>query len=404
MNTTRKSLLILGSTGSIGVNTLDVVRRHPDRFEVRGLVAGKNIDLLKVQCEQFKPSYVVICDERALNQWKSQHYSELIHQETGLKVEVYSQSDLLTLTSDPSLDCVMAAIVGSAGLAPSLSALKAGKTVYLANKESLVLGGRFMLDACKQSHAKLLPVDSEHNAIYQCLPHSFTAGDHHNHGIARLVLTASGGPFRNKPLEDMGHITPEQAVAHPNWDMGKKISVDSATMANKGLELIEAFWLFGLPAEQLSVVIHPQSIIHSMVEYTDSSVIAQMGCPDMRTPIAHVLGFPDRIESGSPRLDLAQLAQLTFEKPDYRRFPMLKLAFEVLANVAVAAPIYNAANEIAVDAFLGNKLGFLDIYRTVMECLDKFSPEYINHLDDAFDLDARVRHHAQQLVLQAATR
>ncbi|MDX1668873.1 MAG: 1-deoxy-D-xylulose-5-phosphate reductoisomerase [Limnobacter sp.] len=404
MSNQRKSILILGSTGSIGVNTLDVIRRHPDRFEVRGLVAGKNIDLLKVQCEQFKPRYVVICDEMALNQWNNQGYSEQLSTESGCRPEVYSQASLPDLTSEPGLDCVMAAIVGSAGLAPSLSALKAGKTVYLANKESLVLGGRFMLDACKQARAQLLPVDSEHNAIYQCLPHSFTAGDHENHGIHRLVLTASGGPFRSKPIEEMEHITPEQAVAHPNWDMGKKISVDSATMANKGLELIEAFWLFGLPAEQLSVVIHPQSIVHSMVEYTDSSVIAQMGCPDMRTPIAHVLGFPDRIESGSPRLDLAHLSQLTFENPDYRRFPMLKLAFEVLTNVAVAAPIYNAANEVAVDAFLGNKLGFLDIYRTVMECLDTFSSEYINHLDDAFDLDARVRHHAQQLISRAYAR
>lgn len=394
----KQSLLILGSTGSIGVNTLDVVRRHPDRFAVHGLVAGRNIDLLKVQCEQFKPKFIAICDEVAKAQWHERNYSEQLLQDSGIHLEVYGQADLETLTADASIDCVMAAIVGSAGLAPALAALNAGKKVFLANKESLVLGGRFMLDACKQSGAKLLPVDSEHNAIYQCLPGTFVAGDHLNHGIHRLILTASGGPFRERPIETMDDITPEEAVAHPNWDMGKKISVDSATMANKGLELIEAFWLFGLPAEQLSVVIHPQSIVHSMVEYTDSSVLAQMGCPDMRTPIAHVLGFPDRIESGSPRLDLSQIAQLQFEKPDYRRFPMLKLAFEVLRDVAVSAPIYNAANEIAVDAFLSNELRYIEIYQTVMSCLEKFSGEYIHNLSDAFQLDTRVRAHARSLV------
>lgn len=394
----KQSLLILGSTGSIGVNTLDVVRRNPDRFSVHGLVAGRNIDLLKVQCEQFQPKYIAICDEIARNQWHERKYSQQLKQEFGLDLDVYGQADLEGLTSHDSIDCVMAAIVGSAGLGPALSALNAGKKVFLANKESLVLGGRFMLDACKKSGAILLPVDSEHNAIYQCLPGSFVAGDHLNHGIHRLILTASGGPFRERPLEDMESITPAEAVAHPNWDMGKKISVDSATMANKGLELIEAFWLFGLPAEQLSVVIHPQSIVHSMVEYTDSSVLAQMGCPDMRTPIAHVLGFPDRIESGSPRLDLSQIAQLSFEKPDYRRFPMLKLAFEVLRDVAVSAPIYNAANEIAVEAFLSGELRYIQIYQTVMACLEKFSGEYIHNLSDAFSLDQQVRAHARKLI------
>lgn len=394
----KKSILILGSTGSIGVNTLDVIRRHPDRFSVKGLVAGRNIDLLKVQCEQFRPEYIAICDNIALNQWHERNYTEKLLQDQGIKLDVYSQTEVERLASQPDLDCVMAAIVGSAGLQPSLAALNAGKKVFLANKESLVLGGRFMLDACKQSGAQLLPVDSEHNAIYQCLPSSFVAGDHLNHGIHRLVLTASGGPFREHPLQEMENITPEQAVAHPNWNMGKKISVDSATMANKGLELIEAFWLFGLPAEQLSVVIHPQSIIHSMVEYTDSSVLAQMGCPDMRTPIAHVLGFPDRIESGSPRLDLTQIAQLNFENPDYRRFPMLKIAFEVLRDVAVAAPIYNAANEIAVDAFLSGELRYTQIYQTVMACLDSFSGEYIHTLSDAFELDQKVRVHARSLM------
>lgn len=401
MNSSRQSLLILGSTGSIGVNTLDVVSRHPDKFKVTGLVAGQNIELLKEQAEQFQPSSILICDEASRTRWFDLNYSEQIQKKTGHRVEVLGSRDLTALAAGSDSDTVMAAIVGAAGLEPALSAIESGKTVYLANKESLVLGGQFMLDACKRSSAKLLPVDSEHNAIYQCLPSTFAAGTHESHGIHRLVLTASGGPFRSRELNTLEAVTPDEAVAHPNWSMGRKISVDSATMANKGLELIEALWLFGIPYERLSVLIHPQSIVHSMVEYIDGSVIAQMGCPDMRTPIAHVLGFPDRIASGSPRLDLASVAQLSFEEPDFRRFPMLKLAFDVLKQVEVAAPVYNAANEVAVEGFLSGRMKYLEIYKTVEACLDRFCSEKINCLEDAFELDRQVRVYATETISKA---
>ncbi|MDH4395757.1 MAG: 1-deoxy-D-xylulose-5-phosphate reductoisomerase [Limnobacter sp.] len=392
----KQSIVILGSTGSIGVSTLDVMARHPERFDVYALVAGSNIDLLFQQVITHRPKKILIANAQARNKWLQGAYAERVKNQAGLQPELLGQGDLAALCQSAEVDSVMAAIVGAAGLEPTLAALEAGKTVFLANKESLVLAGRFMLDACKKSGARILPVDSEHNAIYQCLPSNYSSTDPHTHGIERIILTASGGPFRTSPLEDLLSVTPEQAVAHPNWSMGKKISVDSASMANKGLELIEALWLFGLPAAQLSVLIHPQSIVHSMVEYKDGSVLAQLGCPDMRTPIAHVLGLPDRIESGSPRLNLAQIVQLNFEEPDLARFPMLKLAYEALNAPSTLAPIYNAANEVAVELFLNRQIGFMNIYSLVNLCMNKFSSRTIQGLDGLFDFDTEVRQFALQ--------
>lgn len=392
-----QSLLVLGATGTIGVNTLDVVARHPGRFSVYGLAAGANIDLLFKQACVHQPAIVVICDATAFQKWHDNGYDNRLFQALGYQPEVVGSGELAQLCASPEVDTVVAAIVGAAGLKPTLSALKAGKKVLLANKESLVLAGQFMINACKESGATILPVDSEHNAIYQCLPQNFDVARADSFGIERLILTASGGPFRKASLQDLQKVTPAQAVAHPNWVMGRKISVDSATMANKGLELIEALWMFGLPANQLSVLIHPQSIVHSLVEYMDGSLLAQLGCPDMRTPIAHVLGLPDRISSGSPRLNLAQLARLDFEDPDLSRFPMLGLAFKVLENPDTLAPVFNAANEVAVDLFLREKIAFMDIVGMTEACLSKFAGRPISTLDDAFALDSEVRSHAFQL-------
>ncbi len=385
------SLVVLGSTGSIGVSTLDVISRHPERFSVHALVAGKNIDLLHKQACQHRPDRLVICDPAALTSWHENGLGKQLERELGYLPQVDGSEALDSLCASTQADTIVAAIVGAAGLRPTLSALKAGKRVLLANKESLVLAGHFMIDACKQSGAVLLPVDSEHNAIYQCLPSNFDVTRPDEFGIERLILTASGGPFRTKALAELTQVTPAQAVAHPNWVMGRKISVDSATMANKGLELIEALWLFGLPAANLSVLIHPQSIVHSMVEYKDASVLAQLGCPDMRTPIAHVLGLPDRIESGSPRLNLAQLARLDFEEPDLARFPMLGLAFEALNKPDTLAPVFNAANEVGVDLFLNEKIAYMDIVRLTNRCLERYANQVISCLDDAFALDDEVR-------------
>ena len=393
-----QSLLVLGATGTIGVNTLDVVARHPDRFSVYGLAAGANIDLLFQQACMHQPGVLAICDATALQKWHDEGYSARLYQKTGGRPAILGSKDLAQLCASLEVDTVVAAIVGSAGLRPTLSALQAGKRVLLANKESLVLAGQFMIDACKGSGATILPVDSEHNAIYQCLPHNFDVSHADEFGVERLILTASGGPFRQASSHELQHVTPAQAVAHPNWVMGRKISVDSATMSNKGLELIEALWMFGLPARQLSVLIHPQSIVHSLVEYLDGSMLAQLGCPDMRTPIAHVLGLPDRIGSGSPRLNLAQLARLDFEEPDLQRFPMLGLAFNVLEKADTLAPVFNAANEVAVDLFLREKIAFMDIVRITEACLSRFSGQTLSALDDAFALDAEVRAHALEFI------
>lgn len=386
-----QKLLILGATGTIGVNTLDVVARHPGRFQVYGLAAGKNIELLFAQACTHRPQALIICDPGALKRWHTLGYNAKLREHLGYIPEIGGRGDLELLCQNDEVDILVAAIVGSAGLKPTLSALQAGKKVLLANKESLVLAGQFMIQACLRSGATILPVDSEHNAIYQCLPANYDLSKAGEFGIEKLVLTASGGPFRNKTLAELSQVSPAQAIAHPNWVMGRKISVDSATMANKGLELIEALWLFGLPASQLSVLVHPQSIVHSLVEYKDGSMLAQLGCPDMRTPIAHVLGLPDRIESGSPRLNLAALGKLEFEEPDLSRFPMLKLAFEVLEKPDTMAPIFNAANEIAVDLFLNEKIAYMDIVKMTQLCMDRFASTSIANLDDAFALDTEVR-------------
>ncbi len=349
---TIRYITILGSTGSIGESTLDVVARHPERFKVIALTANKNVEKMLAQCHQFRPRYVVMLDTLSAEQ-----LAKDIHA-AGYDTEVLSGVESLEKVASLSeVDCVMAAIVGAAGIRPTFAAARTGKLVLLANKETLVMAGRIFMDMVKQHHATLLPIDSEHNAIYQSLPHHFN-GNLVASGIRRILLTASGGPFRRISHAAFEQVTPEQACAHPNWDMGQKISVDSATMMNKGLEVIEAHWLFDAEPEDIQVVIHPQSIIHSMVEYVDGSVLAQLGNPDMRTPIAHAMGYPDRIESGVTSLDMFKVAQLDFEEPDLKRFPCLGLAYQALAVGGNMPAVLNAANEIAVESFLKGRMSF----------------------------------------------
>ncbi len=347
-----QSVTILGATGSIGVSTLDVLARHPDRYRVYALTAHSRIEELAAQCEQFSPQVAVTGSADA-----AQKLTRLLRQKK-LKIEVeYGEAALCAVARAPGCDAVMAAIVGAAGLAPTLAAARAGKKVLLANKEALVMSGRLFMDAVAANGATLLPIDSEHNAIFQCLPNAYQRVPN-AHGIAKILLTASGGPFLKRAVNTLDTVTPEEAVAHPNWVMGRKISVDSATMMNKGLEVIEAHWLFGAPAEQIEVVIHPQSVIHSMVSYVDGSVLAQLGNPDMRTPIAHALAFPERMTSGVAGIDLTKIGQLVFEQADFERFPCLKLAYDALRAGGTAPAILNAANEIAVQAFLEGQIGF----------------------------------------------
>ena len=339
-----KNLTILGATGTIGVNTLDVVARNPEKFRVIALTGQNQIEKLARQCRQFQPRYAVVLEPD-----KASALQALL---AGTATEVLAGMEALEFVCAlPEVDTVMAAIVGAAGLRPALAAARAGKRVLLANKETLVMAGRFFMEAVREHGATLLPIDSEHNAIFQSLPANYD-GDPARHGVRRILLTASGGPFRTRAVETLEAVTPEEAVAHPNWVMGKKISVDSASMMNKGLEVIEAHWLFNARPEQIEVVIHPQSIIHSMVEYLDGSVLAQLSNPDMRTPIAHSLAYPERVEAGVNWLDLAKLGTLTFEAPDFARFPCLKLAYQALATGGAATAILNAANEVAVAAFL----------------------------------------------------
>ena len=404
----KERVLILGSTGSIGLSTLDVLNRHTDRFDVVGLSAHSNIDRLLEQAQQYTPHYLCISDASAYNRWQSLGYTNTLlrtYQQLGLNQPeiLHLPEDLLQLCRSNEIDTVVAAIVGAAGLNPTLSAVRAGKKVLLANKEALVLGGHVMMDAAQTSGAVILPVDSEHNAIFQSLPDGFVRHNAHDLGIRSLILTASGGPFRTRDLSTFDSITPEQAVAHPNWSMGRKISVDSATMANKGLEVIEAFWLFGLPVEQIQVVIHPQSIVHSMVQYIDGSVVAQMGLPDMRTPIAHVLGFPNRIESGVASLNLTQLSGLTFMEPDYERFPALRLAFDALNNGDSHTAVFNAANEVAVQAFLDGHIAFTKIAQAIDYTMERIAPETVNHLDVALMADQQARTIAHQFCISAAS-
>lgn len=383
---------ILGSTGSIGTSTLDVVARHPDKFQVVALTAHSQIDLLFQQCRLFNPRYAVLLDDTAATRLRERV------REAGLNTEVLSGvAALEQVVALPEVDAVMAAIVGAAGLRPTLAAARAGKKILLANKETLVMAGNVFMDAVRASGSVLLPIDSEHNAVFQVLPRGFN-GDLAASGIRRILLTASGGPFRNTPLSELQHVTPEQACAHPNWVMGRKISVDSASMMNKGLEVIEAHWLFNAGADCIQVVVHPQSVIHSLVEYVDGSVLAQLGNPDMRTPIAYGLAYPERIATGVAPLDLFKVATMSFVAPDFDRFPCLALAYQVLRAAGTAPAVLNAANEVAVEAFLDRQIPFLSIPRVITAVLDAMPVSMVNCLDDVLGADAEARSAAQQQV------
>jgi 1-deoxy-D-xylulose-5-phosphate reductoisomerase len=387
---TPQRLAILGSTGSVGTSTLDVVARHPERFEIVGLTAFQRVDVLLEQCQRFKPRVAVVPTEERAGVMRGRL------RELGLPTEVQvGPQALCNLASASDVHSVMAAIVGAAGLPPCMAAARAGKRLLLANKEALVVGGALFMQAVAQGGATLLPIDSEHSAIFQCLPEDRSAWARR---IDHIVLTASGGPFRSRDPESLHDITPAQAVAHPNWVMGRKISVDSATMMNKALEVIEARWLFELTPEQIKVVIHPQSIIHSMVVCRDGSVLAQLGTPDMKVPIAFGLSFPERIESGAPRLDFTTQPALTFEPPDARRFPGLQLAYDALRATAGTTAVLNAANEEAVAAFLDHRIGFTDIHRVNAQTLSLVQPQLSaqHSVDDLIDLDQRTRAVAQR--------
>jgi len=388
-----KQVAILGSTGSIGVNTLDVIRAHPDRFKVVALTAAKQVDLLAQQCVEFKPAIAVVANADGAARLQKL----LLEKKINTQV-LYGPEALVAAVTESNCDTVMAAIVGAAGLVPALAAAQAGKRVLLANKEALVMSGDLFMQAMKQGGGELLPIDSEHNAIFQCLPNQFSKNPNPSLGVEELWLTASGGPFRNTPLNQLANITPEQACAHPNWVMGKKISVDSATMMNKGLEVIEAFWLFGLPLEKIKVLIHPQSVVHSMVRYRDGSVLAQLGQPDMRTPIAYGLAWPERIEAGVAPLSLTQLAALSFTEPELERFPCLALAFAAAAAGGTAPAVLNAANEIAVAAFLEEGLPYLQIPVVVEKTLNVISSVNADSLELILDVDARARRVADEVV------
>jgi 1-deoxy-D-xylulose-5-phosphate reductoisomerase len=386
MAMTPRNLTILGATGTIGVNTLDVVARHPDKFRVVALTGQNQIDKLAEQCRRFQPRYAVVLDAD-----KAGALQALL---AGTRTEVLVGMEALEFVSAlPVVDTVMAAIVGSAGLRPALAAARSGKRVLLANKETLVMAGRFFMEAVQQHGATLLPIDSEHNAVFQSLPADYD-GDLARNGVRRILLTASGGPFRTRAVETLKDVTPEEAVAHPNWVMGKKISVDSASMMNKGLEVIEARWLFNARPDQIEVVIHPQSIVHSMVEYLDGSVLAQLSNPDMRTPIAHSLAYPDRVEAGVNWLDLAKIGQLTFETPDFARFPCLKLAYQALQAGGAATAILNAANEVAVAAFLDRRIPYLGIAACLEAVLDRLAGLPADSLEDLLAADAAARREA----------
>lgn len=389
-----RHITLLGSTGSIGESTLDLVRHHPERYHVFALCAHRQWKKLLGQCLEFHPRYAVLADESSAillaNGLKS----------AGLKTEVLQGEEALCqVAAAPEADTVMAAIVGTAGLAPALAAVRAGKRILLANKEALVTAGSVFMSAVVEYGATLLPVDSEHNAIFQSLPRDFKPGLQGT-GVRRILLTASGGPFRNFSLAELGHVSPEQACTHPNWSMGRKISVDSASMMNKGLELIEAHWLFGLPGEHIQVVVHPQSVIHSLVEYADGSLLAQLGNPDMRTPIAYALAYPERIDAGVAPLDLFQIARLDFQEPDLIRFPCLKLAYDALAAGGTAPAILNAANEIAVESFLEYKLSFLGIASLVASVLEALPAGPADTLEQVMDADSRARTRARELMVQ----
>jgi 1-deoxy-D-xylulose-5-phosphate reductoisomerase len=388
-----KGICILGATGSIGVSTLDVVKRHSDQYQVIALTANTNIETLYTQCLEFKPQYAVVVNAEKGAEFKAKIAStELADMQVLIGAEA-----LVEVATLESVDSVMAAIVGAAGLLSALAAAKAGKTVLLANKESLVMSGDIFMQAIKDSGAVLLPIDSEHNAIFQCMPAKYTAG-HDAPTARRVLLTASGGPFRTTPLEQLEAVTPDQAVAHPKWDMGRKISVDSATMMNKGLELIEACLLFNMQPEQIQVVIHPQSIIHSMVDYVDGSVLAQMGNPDMRIPIAHAMAWPDRFDSGVAPLDIFAVQHMDFEPADLQRFPCLRLAMEAITAGGIMPTVLNAANEIAVESFLDEQIRFTDIPVVIEQSMARFSATPAETLELILDADQQARIQAEEII------
>ena len=390
--TAMQNVAILGATGSIGRSTLDVVARHPDRFRVVALTAWRSVDALAELSARHGAAYACIAD-RSLAQALQRRLKEC-----GSAAEVLTGVEgLVQAASLPQVDCVMAAIVGAAGLEPTLAAARSGKKLLLANKEALVMAGPIFMDTVRRHGATLLPIDSEHNAIFQCLP-AASMSDADMKGIRRILLTGSGGPFRSRPRSELRSVSPAEACAHPNWVMGRKISVDSATMMNKGLEVIEAHWLFGARHDQIEVVVHPQSVIHSMVEYADGSVLAQLGNPDMRTPIAQAMAFPDRIDAGVPFLDLFGIGPLSFEPPDLERFPALRLAYESLRAGGTAACILNAANEVAVAAFLDGRLPFLRMTDVLEETLQSTAGAEVRTLEDVLAADERARLHAGKIV------
>lgn len=393
-----QTVTILGATGSIGVSALDVIAQHPQRFRVLGLSAHHNLERLLEQCLQFRPRRVVVAAGHA-------QQFRVMARAAGVEAAVESGPDaLVELAADPDSATLVAAIVGAAGLAPTLAAVRAGKRILLANKESLVSAGALFMDAVRASGATLLPLDSEHNAIFQCLPtHPPTQSAGRAEGVRRILLTASGGPFRTASRAMLEAVTPEQACAHPNWSMGRKISVDSATLMNKGLELIEACWLFGLTSSEVDVVVHPQSVVHSLVEYVDGSLLAQLGSPDMRIPIAHALGHPDRIDSGASVLDLVAVARLDFEPPDVQRFPCLALARAAFEAGGDSSARMNAANEVAVAAFLDDRIGFMDIPR-IVESVMVASGSPVASLEDVLAADRMARHDAELVIRQMAKR
>ena len=392
MSSSLQQIVILGATGSIGTSTLDVIARHPDRYSVLALTAHRDAERLADLCLHHFPRYAVMADEDAAKELRC-----LLRDKSCPTKVLGGAQSLCQVACDPEADMVMAAIVGAAGLPSALAAAQAGKRVLLANKEALVMAGPVFMKAVRDHKAVLLPIDSEHNAIFQSLPPGY-AGDSSASGVLGLLLTASGGPFRSLPLDRLGTVTPEQACAHPNWVMGRKISVDSATMMNKGLEMIEAHWLFNVPANKIQVVVHPQSVIHSLVQYVDGSVIAELGNPDMRTPIAHALAYPERISSGVASLDLFEVAALQFERPDLDRFPCLALAYRALQEGCNSPTSLNAANEVAVQAFLDEKIGFLDIPKVVAKVMDRVPSMNLSNLDEVLAADAIARKAAEQII------
>jgi len=386
---------ILGSTGSIGQSSLDILARHPDLFRVEALTAKKNISILFQQCVRFKPAYAAVLTQQDAVQLQSR--LDEMHVKTKV---LFGEKNITELASSENADIVIAAIVGSAGLLPTLSAVRAGKKILLANKEALVMAASIFMNAVKNCHATLLPVDSEHNAIFQCLPKDFLPGHSLLSGVKSIILTASGGPFRTTPIDQLVNMTPTQAIAHPTWKMGPKISIDSATLMNKGLEVIEAYWLFGLSIEQIRVVIHPQSIIHSLVVFEDASMLAQLGSPDMRIPISNALAWPNRIASGAKVLDLTDLTALTFEQPCLKRFPALRLAFQALKAGGTATAILNAANEIAVDLFFRHQIKFTQITEVVDCVLQTISIAPINDLETILQADSVAREIASKFICE----